>query len=83
MQSFFGPKCDEAKLKSLSRLDKDGIKAGAPRVGMSKDGVLFAMGRPPEHATPSLESTYWLYWRNRFGKIGVEFDNKGKVTQIK
>lgn len=82
-KSFFGPSCDNAKLKSLSKVDQEGVKAGKPRVGMSKDGVHFAMGRPPHHANTNLDGNYWLYWQNRFGKTGVEFDDKGKVSLIK
>lgn len=83
IQNFFGPKCDEAKIKSLSKVDQEGIKSGEAQLGMTKEGVLFAMGRPPVHATPSLDSNYWLYWRNRFGKRGIEFDSNGKVSNIK
>jgi hypothetical protein len=81
-QQFFGPSCDQAKLKSLSQTDKDGIQAGRAHIGMTKEGVLFAMGRPPKHATPSLDGGNWMYWQNRFGKLAVEFDAKGKVTRV-
>jgi hypothetical protein len=81
-QQFFGPACDKAKMNSLSQVDKDGIQSGTARIGMSKDGVLFAMGRPPKHATPSLDNTTWMYWQNRYGKQAIEFDSKGKVTKI-
>ena len=82
-QSMFGPKCDSAKMASLSEVDQQGIKAGTARVGMTKDGVYFAMGRPPFHANPSLDGNEWMYWRNRFGRRAVEFDDKGIVTGIR
>jgi hypothetical protein len=50
---------------------------------MSKEGILFAMGRPPQHANPTLDSSSWLYWQNRFGKTAIEFDGKGKVSSIR
>jgi hypothetical protein len=83
VRHYFGPACDKAKIAKLSKIDKDGIQTGMARVGMSKDGVLFALGRPPQHANPTLDGDYWLYWRNRFGKMGIQFDAKGKVTAIK
>lgn len=83
LSHYFGAACDKAKLGKLSKADKDGVAAGRPSIGMTKDGVLFAMGRPPVHATPNLEANYWLYWQNRFGKIGVQFDDKGKVSDIR
>jgi len=80
---FFGKSCDKAKMQSLSKVDQDGIRAGAPRVGMTRDGILLAMGRPPFHANPDLASDTWMYWRNRFGKLAVEFGSDGKVNNIR
>jgi hypothetical protein len=82
-QAYFGPKCDEAKLKSLSKIDQEGIAGGRAQVGMTKDGVLLAMGRPPFHANPNLDVSEWMYWRNRFGRTAVQFDEKGKVVGIR
>jgi len=82
-QAYFGPKCDEAKMKSLSKIDQEGIASGRAQVGMTREGVLFAMGRPPFHANPSLEVPEWMYWRNRFARAAIEFDEKGKVTNIR
>jgi hypothetical protein len=82
-QAYFGPKCDEAKLKSLGKVDQEGIASGKPRIGMTREGVLFAMGRPPFHANPNLDVSEWMYWRNRFGRTAVQFDDKGKVTTIR
>jgi len=82
-QAFFGPKCDQAKIKSLSKADQDGIASGRAQIGMTREGVLFAMGRPPFHANPSLEVPEWMYWRNRFARTAITFDDKGKVTGIR
>ena len=43
--------------------------------------MTLAIGYPPEHATPSLDSDVWTYWKNRFGKLKVTFAN-GKVSEI-
>lgn len=83
LETAFGPACDKAKISKLSQLDQEGIRSGRPRIGMTKDGVYFAMGRPPQHANPSLDVSSWMYWENRFGKTGVDFDDKGKVSGIR
>lgn len=82
-QTYFGPKCDEAKIKSLSKIDQDGITSGRPQVGMTREGVLFAMGRPPFHVNPNLDVPEWVYWRNRFVRTAVQFDDKGVVINIR
>lgn len=81
---FFGKSCDEAKAKvnTLSKLDQKGIKRGKPILGMSKEGVLLAMGRPPIHATPDLEAELWTYWVNRWARNILEFDEAGKLKHI-
>lgn len=79
---YFGKACDKAKIDKLSKVDKEGISSGQPKVGMTRDGVLIAMGRPPFHANPDLKSSSWRYWRNRFGQLVVNFGDDGKVSSI-
>ncbi len=81
LDKFFGKKCDAA-LEGMSEVDRKGIRAGAVLAGMSKRGVTLAIGYPPEHATPSLDSDIWTYWLNRFGKMTVSFAN-GKVVGVR
>ena len=82
-QVYFGPKCDEAKMKSLSAIDQDGIAKGKAQAGMTREGVLLAMGRPPFHVNPSLDVPEWMYWRNRFVRTAVQFDDKGIVVNVR
>ena len=82
-QAYFGPKCDAAKMKALSKVDQDGIASGRAQVGMTREGVLLAMGRPPFHANPSLDVPEWMYWRNRFARVAVQFDDKDTVTNVR
>lgn len=79
----FGDHCDTKKLDQLSKIDKDGLRQGKALIGMSKQGVIFAMGPPPIHANPSTQSDNWLYWRNRWGKRAIEFSSEGKVNKIR
>jgi len=80
LDKVFGKKCD-ASLEGMSEVDRKGIRAGSVLAGMSKRGVTLAIGYPPEHATPSLDSDIWTYWTNRFGKMTVSFSN-GKVVGV-
>lgn len=84
LQRFFGLSCDSvrAKLASLSAKDREGVEKGQALVGMSKDGIVIALGYPPRHVTPSLDSDRWTYWSNRFNRFIVEFDGNGTVSQI-
>ena len=67
----------------LSDSDKKGVKEGRASVGMTKEGVMMALGYPAGHKTPSLESNIWVYWQNRWKTIAVEFDENGKVKNIR
>jgi hypothetical protein len=80
LDKFFGKKCD-GNLEGMSEADRKGIRSGTVLPGMSKRGVTLAIGYPPEHATPSLDSDVWTYWKNRFSKMTVSFAN-GKVAGI-
>ncbi len=83
LADFFGPKCDAGKVKQLSQLDQKGIRKGIPYEGMTKQGILYAMGRPPRHATPDLDGYTWMYWLNRFKRKAIDFDDKGVVEEIR
>jgi len=70
-------------LDKLSNVDLKGIKEGKVYAGMTKQGVRVALGYPAAHRTPSLEDNVWIYWRNRFQTVAVEFNPSGKVTHIR
>jgi hypothetical protein len=70
-------------LDKLSNIDLKGIKEGKVYTGMTKQGVRVALGYPAAHRTSSLEDNVWIYWRNRFQTVAVEFNPSGKVTHIR
>ncbi|MDX1709365.1 MAG: hypothetical protein R3274_12235, partial [Desulfobacterales bacterium] len=74
---------NKVDLNKLSAIDQDGIRDGKALVGMSKKGVRIALGYPAAHRTPSLETSAWVYWRNRFTTKVIEFDTQGKVKKIR
>jgi len=73
---------EPTSLSKFSGADLKGIKEGKAHVGMTKEGVLTALGYPAVHRTPSLDAGTWIYWTNRFGTLSVDFDAKGKVTKV-
>ena len=77
---FFAQQCDD--VTGLSEIDQQGIAMGRPLEGMTKQGVVYAMGLPPDHKTPSLDQDLWTYWRNRYVTTTIRFEN-GVVVEIK
>ena len=74
---------EPVSIEGFSEIDQKGIEAGKALEGMSKDGVLTALGYPAKHRTPSLESSSWTYWRNRFVTSVVEFNAEGYVENVR
>ena len=70
------------KYTKLSKKDKKGVADGKAYKGMTKKGVMIALGYPATHRTPSLDSNTWIYWGNRFRTIAVHFNDAGQVVQI-
>lgn len=71
-----------AAFHKFMKAERKNIKNGTIAVGMSKDAVVMAYGYPPSHKTPTLDSNMWTYWRDRFRRVFVYFEN-GKVVNIK
>lgn len=67
----------------LSKQDQKGIADGKAYKGMTRKGVMIALGYPAAHKTPSLDSNTWVYWANRFRTVGVDFDDQGTVANIR
>ena len=72
----------KVSLKGISEKDHKGIREGKAYIGMTKKGVMRALGYPATHKTPSLEANTWVYWKNRFSTMVVEFDQNGKVKRV-
>jgi hypothetical protein len=73
----------KVSLKGLSEKDREGIRLGKAMVGMTKKGVMMALGYPACHKTPSLEDGVYIYWQSRYKTLAVEFDSKGKVMRVR
>ncbi len=79
LDQFFGSQCPD--ISGLSEEDQAGIKAGRVSPGMTRKGVLLALGYPPDHVN-SLDGAVWKYWKNRFATFDVLFEGD-VVTEVK
>jgi len=78
----FGYSCVQGRAATLSSLDQQGIREGRVLPGMTKEGVILAIGYPPEHATPSTASNDWRYWTGKLSTMVVQFQD-GRVSNIR
>lgn len=81
LDAYFGTGCDPNMEAGLLDIDRQGIEAGMVFEGMSKQGVTLAIGYPPPHETPDLESNRWKYWRSRLSTLLVLFAGD-RVQQV-
>lgn len=80
---MFTAKTFEELTAGMSDREISAIKSGTIVDGMSKEAVLVAYGRPPEHRTTSLQRGIWHYWRNRFKNFEICFDKEDRTTFCK
>ncbi len=80
IKKYFATSCDKSLADLLNEQDQKGINEGKIFQGMTKKGVTLAIGYPPQHVTPSLDSDSWKYWKNRFVTFMVNFDENGLTT---
>ena len=59
----------------------EAIRAGAMKIGMTREATIIAYGYPIESYTPSIDARTWTFMRNRFRRIVVEFDDKGRLSR--
>jgi len=82
LMRYFGTECPRKALDALGEVDRRGVALGTPITGMTKQGIVFAMGYPPPHVNPSLDADRWIYWVGRFEQEVVVFDGSGRVIAI-
>lgn len=72
---------EKVSLDGFTEREQRNIRNGTIAIGMSKKAVLQAIGFPPSHRTPSLDASFWTYWRHRLGTYVVSF-NEDKVAKV-
>jgi hypothetical protein len=83
LRRFFGPTCPREEINSLSELDRQGLREGRAIEGMTRRGVILAMGHPPRHVNPDPNAAALMYWKNRFNRVEIQFGPTGLVTSIR
>lgn len=81
-QKFFSKNDQKSKLAELTKKERRRVLGAEIKRGMSKDAVRMAIGPPPPHKTPSLNSSTWTYWNGRVDTMSVKFDDDDKVQKI-
>jgi hypothetical protein len=74
---------DPISFDGFTDVDIAGIFEGVAYEGMSREGVLAALGYPAPYRTPSLDSPTWTYWADRSTVVTVTFGRDGKVESVK
>jgi len=82
LKKIFATSWDPATVTSMSAIDQKGVAEGTSYVGMSKKGVTIALGYPPHKENPNLVAPVWTYWKNKYNRIKVVFDENGIVMEI-
>ena len=80
---MFTTKTFEELTAGMSDREISAIKSGTIVDGMSKEAVLVAYGKPPEHRTPNLQRSIWYYWRNKLKHFEVCFDKEDRTKFCK
>lgn len=59
----------------------EAIKKGVVIEGMTRAQVIMAMGYPPEHKTPSIDSPEWLYWMDKTATKKICFNHEALAIE--
>jgi len=70
---------EPVKYPDLSAADQEGIQAGRAQKGMTKQGVMIALGYPARSRTPSIDESVWWFGLDRSRWAEVRFDSSGRV----
>jgi len=79
-ERLFGSK--KVNLSKFTKKEQAFIKsfAGFYQAGITKEALIVARGYPSQHATASLKSDTWKYWRNKWVTKNIGFENNKVKT---
>ena len=72
----------KARIAKYPEKVRSAIRDGKVILGMTREQVIIAVGYPPTHRTPSLDSSVWNLWASRTGRYEVHFNGKGNVEKL-
>jgi len=71
------PTAKGGKFHSFTQMERDQIKLGKLKKGMSRDAAIMAYGYPPTHKNPDVNADTWEVWEHRWNRFIITFkDNK-------
>lgn len=73
LNMILSPSCDPHLPSSLGPIDAQGVSMGTVLPGMTRRGVILALGYPPSHVN-DLNAPSWRYWRGRHATFTVHFN---------
>ena len=71
----------KAKIERAPARVREAIQAGRVLPGMTREQVIMAVGYPPTHRTPTLETPVWHVWGSRAGRYEIHWKD-GKVERL-
>jgi hypothetical protein len=72
----------KARIAKYPEKIRAAVRDGRVIPGMTREQVIIAVGYPPTHRTPSLESSVWNLWGSRSGRYEVHFNGRGTVEKL-
>ena len=72
------------RFQALDPLDREAVRSGGPRVGMSAEGLLFLWGLPYSTAGDARRYAHWYYLGSSFGLAGYgnQYYNSGNRVDV-
>ncbi|MDD5599619.1 MAG: hypothetical protein PHV82_16865 [Victivallaceae bacterium] len=83
VERLFTTKNLEELTKGFTQKEKEFVRDGILRAGISKSAVLVGYGYPPAHQTPTLDGNRWIYWTSRLSRQELMFDDKGMLISFR
>lgn len=75
------PMTNGGKFQKFSKMEREQIKLGQIKKGMSRDAVIMSYCYPPRHKNPDINASTWQLWKNRWDRLVVTFANN-KISYI-
>ena len=75
------PMAKGGKFHKFTKMEREQIKRGKLKKGMSREAAIMAYGYPPTHVNPDVNADTWQLWENRWNRLIVYFKNN-KIDQI-
>ncbi|MGD8926424.1 MAG: hypothetical protein PVG20_06225 [Thioalkalispiraceae bacterium] len=76
------PMAQGGKFHKFTKMEREQIKLGQIKKGMSREAVIMSYCYPPTHKNPDLNADTWQLWKNRWNRMIITFKDN-KVSNIR